>query len=141
MTPLDLTAHPPRSPHAELDGLIFLPRSIDKVRATLPGGKLGEYTISGLTEMMLETLGVAVATFTLGVSAADDEAEVARFLREQTTPAKYDAWNGAIVERKPRAGNRTEALAAYPWLKDRPDLIYVLDVLAEDDTYSFASAT
>jgi hypothetical protein len=41
MTPLNLTVHPPRVPRAELDGLIFLPRTIDKVRATLPGGDIG----------------------------------------------------------------------------------------------------
>src|ERR1039458_3327751 len=38
MKPMTLSDKPPRKPRAELAGVVFLPRSIDKVRATLPGG-------------------------------------------------------------------------------------------------------
>lgn len=69
MTPLDLTAGPPRSPRAELDGVVFLPRTIDKVRA-LSGGNLGEYTIPGFTQMMLDTLGIPLEAFTAAVAVA-----------------------------------------------------------------------
>jgi hypothetical protein len=140
MKPLDLSVEPPRAPRAELDGCIFLPRSIDKVRATLPGGKLGDYRIEGLTQMMLETLGVSLDTFTLVVAAADDESEIATFLREHAASAEYAGWNAFVSAREPRGGNRAEALTVYPWLKDRPELLLVLDVLAEDDNQSFAPA-
>lgn len=140
MKSLDLTLGPPRGPRDELDGCVFLPRSIDKVRATLAGGKTGSYRIEGLTQMMLDTLGIPLDTFTLGVIAADDDAEVATFLRERGAAAKYASWNDLVARREPRGGNRAEALAVYPWLRDRPELILVLDVLEEDDKQSFPPA-
>ena len=48
MTPLDLSVSPPRSPYDELDGLVFMPRTIDKLRSMLPGGNPGEYFINGV---------------------------------------------------------------------------------------------
>jgi hypothetical protein len=38
MDALDLTKAPPRAPRETLAGVVFLPRTIDKMRATLPGG-------------------------------------------------------------------------------------------------------
>jgi hypothetical protein len=140
MTPLNLTKAPPRAPRAELDGLMFLPRSIDKVRASLPGGDLGVYTIPGFTEMMLEKLGVSVADFTATVAQAQTDADVAVYLRKHATQDKYDAWNGFISQRQPRGGNREEALTVFPWLGTRPDLVLAVDVLEEDDKQSFAAA-
>ena len=40
---LDLTQRPPRSPRARLGGYVYLPRMLDKGRATI-AGKAGEYT-------------------------------------------------------------------------------------------------
>ena len=54
MNPMDLSNKPPRKPRAELAGIVFLPRSIDKACATLPGGDPGPYNIPGFTGMMLE---------------------------------------------------------------------------------------
>jgi hypothetical protein len=139
MKSLDLTVQPPRTPREQHDGLIFLPRSIDKVRATLPGGNPGAYRIEGLTQAMLETLGVPLDAFTLAVSAADDDDEVAAFLREQAPRSKYATWNAVLCAREPRGGNRAEALTVYPWLAERPDLVLVLDVLEEDDKRSFSA--
>jgi hypothetical protein len=140
MKPLNLTVAPPRGPREELDGLIFLPRSIDKVRATLPGGDPGDYRIAGLTQMMLNTLGVSLDEFTLVVSAADYDGEVATFLRGQASADAYTAWNALVAKREPRGGNRAEALTFYPWLAQRPDLTLILDVLEEDDKQSFTPA-
>ncbi|MBV9971796.1 MAG: DUF5069 domain-containing protein, partial [Candidatus Eremiobacteraeota bacterium] len=58
MEPLDLSKRPPRSPKLELDGLTMLPRTIDKIRATLPGGNLGPYRIAGFSQRMLDAIGV-----------------------------------------------------------------------------------
>ena len=49
MEPLDLTARPPRSPYQKTEGLFMVPRTIDKLRAKLPGGKIGGYTIRGMS--------------------------------------------------------------------------------------------
>ena len=54
MEPLDLSKQPPRPPRAEADGIIFLPRSIDKARAYLDGGNRNGYNIPGVTVGMLE---------------------------------------------------------------------------------------
>ena len=42
MTPLDLTKQPPRSPRAPLGhlDLVMAARTVDKIRATLPGGNI-----------------------------------------------------------------------------------------------------
>ncbi|MBV8689631.1 MAG: DUF5069 domain-containing protein, partial [Candidatus Eremiobacteraeota bacterium] len=58
MEPLDLSKAPPRSPKLQLDGLVMLPRTIDKLRASLPGGNLGPYRIQGFSQRMLDAIGV-----------------------------------------------------------------------------------
>jgi hypothetical protein len=87
---------------------------------------------------MLDEVGVTLEAFTLAVSAADDDHEVATFLRERAQPGSYDRWNAFIATREPRGGNRAEALTVFPWLAERPDLTLVLDVLSEDDKRTFA---
>ena len=65
MEPLDLTVRPPRGCYEELDGLMFMPRTIDKIRAMLDGGKKGEYIINaqvtGISGFLLERLGITEA--------------------------------------------------------------------------------
>ncbi|HWT06548.1 MAG TPA: DUF5069 domain-containing protein, partial [Xanthomonadales bacterium] len=68
MQPLDLTTAPPRAPRESLAGIVFLPRTIDKMRATLPGGALGAYNIPGFSEMMLEALGIELEAFRAAVA-------------------------------------------------------------------------
>ncbi|GAC1406541.1 MAG: hypothetical protein NVSMB64_12330 [Candidatus Velthaea sp.] len=140
MKPLDLTQGPPRIPRAELGGVIFLPRTIDKFRATLPGGNLGAYAIAGFSQMLLDELEIEAADFTAAVAAADSDAAIETFVRERAKPAKIEAWNRFVSQRQPRGGNRAEALETYAWLHARPDLILALDVLEEDDKQHFARA-
>jgi hypothetical protein len=118
-------------------GIIFLPRSIDKVRATLPGGNLGQYSIAGFTHMMLEMLNISIDSFTVAIAKAEDDDAVAAFVRANTMVDERNHWNAFISTREPRGGNREEAYETYPWLRDRPDLIYALDVLAGDDVQTF----
>ena len=55
-------------------------------------------------------------------------------MRKHADQAKVDEWNAWVKDREPR-GNRNlpEVLEIYPWLKDKPELRLVLDILAEDD--------
>lgn len=138
MEPLDLRVAPPRRPRAELAGIVFLPRSIDKVRATLPGGHLGAYSIPGITTMMLETFEVPLADFTESVRVAASDDDVAAFFAARTSPAVIEKWNANANVREPAGGDRAVALERYPWLTERPDLTAVVDVLEEDDRRSFA---
>jgi hypothetical protein len=138
MQPLDLTTAPPRGPREALAGIVFLPRTIDKVRATLPGGALGAYNIPGFSEMLLEALGIDAVDFTAAVADAASDADVARFVEASTAPDRIAEWNTMILARLPRNGDRDAAHEAYPWLHARPDLILALDVLEEDDRQHFA---
>jgi hypothetical protein len=119
---------------------MFLPRSIDKARAALPGGNSGPYVIAGLTQTMLDRLGVPLDAFMQSVSAAVDDADVARCVRGYANAEQYEDWNAWLRVREPRGGNRAEALTVFPWLADRPDLTRVLDVLEEDDKRQFAAS-
>jgi len=55
MEPLNLETAAPRSPYVQLGGLYMLARTVDKVRATLPGGNLGLYRMAGFSAELLET--------------------------------------------------------------------------------------
>jgi hypothetical protein len=135
---LDLRTAPPRAPRAETSGIIFLPRSIDKLRASLPGGHLGEYALAGHTELMLGMFGTTIARAAEIVAEASTDDEVALAILRAAPPDAREAWNAVIVQRLPRNGDRAAAIVAYPWLAERPDLILSLDVLAEDDRISFS---
>ena len=130
---------PPRAPRSELDGIIFLPRSIDKARAYLPGGNRNGYNVPGVTGGMLDRFGIPHDDFIGAVGSAASEADVVAFIRGRASQATIDEWNAFVKAREPR-GNRDapEVLENYPWLKDRPELRLVLDVLAEDDRRAFA---
>ena len=139
MDSLDLSKQPPRSPRAELDGVIFLPRSIDKARAYLAGGNRNGYNIPGVTGGMLERFGISNDDFVAAVGAASNDADVVAFVRRHASQTTVDEWNAFVEAREPR-GNRNlpEVLEIYPWLKEQPDLKLVLDILAEDDRRIFA---
>jgi hypothetical protein len=135
---LDLTKAPPRAPREELAGIRFLPRSIDKVRATLPDGVLGEYLIEGLTTSMLDALGITVAAFTDAVRVAKNDDEIAAFATTHAKPGGIEVWHRFIDARQPQGGDPHKAIEAYPFLAGRSDLGLSLDVIAEDDRLLFA---
>jgi hypothetical protein len=138
MEPLDLRTAPPRSPRAELAGIVFLPRSIDKFRAALPGGELGEYSIEGFTTMMLEKLGIPAEELGATVAAAASDTDVEEYVTQHARPGGAGEWNAFALNREIFNGNRAEAEAEIPWLAGRPDIRMSLDMLAEDDRRSFA---
>jgi len=87
--------------------------------------------------MMLDALGISLESFTSCVAKANDDEDVARFIRTNTMAQERTKWNTFLEAREPRGGNRVEAIETYPWLASRPDLILALDVLAEDDKQIF----
>jgi hypothetical protein len=140
MEPLDLSTAPPRSPRAELASIVFLPRSIDKLRAALPGGQLGEYNIEGFTTMMFEQLGIAIADVSAIVASAASEDDVAAYVTKHARPGGADAWNAFALHRVIFNGDRAAAEEEIPWLRAHPEIVLALDMLAEDDRRSFAAA-
>ena len=129
MEPLDLRNAHPRPARAELDGVTFLPRSIDKFRAMLPGGDLGDYNVEGFTGRMLESMQIAPDAFVEVVKRAKSDEDVASFVREHAAPGGADAWNEYVLARELYNGNRAEAQAENPWLADHPEITKSLDFL------------
>jgi len=137
MNALDLSAAPPRNPYAQLEGIIFLPRTIDKICASLPGGNLGDYSITGFSTMMLDALGITLEAFTAVVRDAADDETITKYVKTQTTPERIAAWDATARAFVIRGGDRAAALAGYPWLAAYEELPKALDALVEDDRRLF----
>jgi len=129
MEPLDLSQHHPRPTRAELAGVVFLPRSIDKFRATLPGGNLEGYTVEGFTGRMLEALSIKPDDFRKAVAEAKTDDDVAGYVREHAAAGGAEAWNTYALGRELYLGNRVEAIAENPWLAEHPEITLSLDFL------------
>jgi Domain of unknown function (DUF5069) len=100
MVPLDLTVHPPRSPYQKLEGLFMMPRTIDKLRAQLPGGKIGAYTVRGsspllpgLSLVLLDGIGVTEDRLLRIVEQATTEDEIADWLRKNADLSNIESVN------------------------------------------------
>jgi len=140
MEPLDLTKTAPRDPRQELDGLAFLPRAIDKLRANLPGGNPGVYNFKGFSQMLAEAGGVTEDQLLDAVASAASDEDVAAWLRANANRKGLEECAHQILNRKV-AGVKArdpEAFAQrYPVSKDRTDIEYMVDMLAADDEDMF----
>ena len=144
MQPLDLRNAPPRSCRAELDGLMLMPRTIDKLRSRLPGGNPGNYFISlgkikGISAFLLERLGVSEQDLTAAVASAETEDDVAAWLREHTDTSQYPAINETLRRIKIK---HTEDQAFFrdlyaETLALHPDLEIIIDIVDADDRRLF----
>ncbi len=142
MEPLDLTARPPRAPRETLLGLMFLPRTIDKLRAELPGGHVGAYLNHdhGFSAYALRRAGIDMEGLRAVVASARDEDEVVTWLRGRVSPE-----TAAEVNRKlesftvARMSPEDQILIRqrHPVMAKRPELDRVLDVLTADDQDAF----
>jgi hypothetical protein len=140
MKPVDLTQHPPRSPYDKLDGLMLMPRTIDKMRALLPGGTPGSYKIPGMSYALLDIIGVQEQDLQKAVADAETEGDVATWLRSHADTAKYDEANERLSKRKiadtkDPAGVRQR----YPILERRSDILTLFDLVIADDAETFGS--
>jgi len=139
MEPLDLSKRPPRGPREQLDGLVMMARTIDKLRATLPGGNPGSYKIAGFSERLFERLGVSEADLREAVRAASSDEDIAVWLRARTDPGKYSEINAffeSLVHEKLKDPAGFDE--RYP-VRKRLGLSKLLDVLEADDRESFKS--
>lgn len=136
MEPLDLTKHAPRSPRVRLGGLYMLARTIDKVRATLPGGSLGVYRIAGFSEQLLSALEIPEDDLRSVVALAATDDEVVAWLHEHSDQTKYEEINRRLSA--PTVGERMDRpdfLARYPVItaKQLPAETTLLEMLEIDD--------
>jgi len=141
MEALDLTKQPPRSPRELLPGLDLLmaARTVDKLRATLPGGNIGEYQITGFSSSLILALDIAEASLRKAIAQAKSDAEIAAWIREHTNPERYPDINAKLEALT--VGERLsdpQFVARYPIAKRLPPQSSRLDMLVADDAEAFA---
>ncbi len=143
MQPLDLTQAPPRSPRVMLDGLPMLARTIDKMRARLPGGKPGVYHVDGMSERMLKILGIDVDALQAEVARAASDEDVAAWVRTHADPSRYAEAAHVMLHRSVDdidPARRAEFAEKYPnhaLLESRK----LVDIIDADDAAMFATKT
>ncbi|HTZ56307.1 MAG TPA: DUF5069 domain-containing protein [Candidatus Acidoferrum sp.] len=143
MDALDLTKAPPRAPRTPLAGLdlIMAARTVDKIRASLPGGNLGAYQIPGFSARLLETIGISEEELRAEVARASTDAEIAAWIQARTTAQKIAEFNTAIVQRCVRDRLEDEAWRKkYPHGVDMPPETPLIDFLSKDDQLAFFGA-
>jgi hypothetical protein len=141
MEPLDLTKRAPRSPKEQLAGVMFLPRTIDKIRASLPGGNLGRYHVPGGSSRMMDVLGITPEQLTDAVKNAQNEDDVVAWVTANANFAGVEAFNTRLLGL--RLADLDEETQAR-WLAEQPSLKaeeigLIHEALAEDDRRTFAA--
>jgi hypothetical protein len=141
MEPLDLTKHAPRSPKEKLAGILFLPRTIDKIRASLPGGNIGAYHLPGGSSRLMEVLGITPEQLTEAVKNAQTDEDVAAWIAANGTLEHVEMFNAGFLGFRVAdfdEETRTGWLAEHATLKpEEIDLVH--EALIEDDRRSFAA--
>lgn len=139
MESLDLTKRAPRSPRKKLGGLYMLARTIDKMRANLPGGNPGNYRILGFSTRMMKALGINADEMQAVVADARSEDEIVAWVQAHSDPASYDSLNQTMARRKVK--DVTEDLLplfVQSYGPNVPPDTVLFDLLEEDDRKAFA---
>lgn len=137
---IDLTLRPPRSPFETLGGVRWLPRMIDRARASV-AGTLGDYDYPTFVDQMLFDFFQTDADAFLGEiqKAPDDDALHGWLLAMRggtATQAEIDAFNDRISSRSPagdpeREASFRERFAATK--SDRSDITTFFQLLALEE--------
>jgi hypothetical protein len=144
MEPLDLSTRPPRGPRETMLGLTFMPRTIDKIRAELPGGNLGPFLNEprGISAFLCRRIGVDMDELRAAVLAANGEDAVEGWLRERIDPAGVDETNRKLesltIERL-SPEDQEMVRHHHPILRSRPDLVRFYDIFEADDAAASSS--
>jgi hypothetical protein len=148
MTPLDLTQRPPRPCREELAGIIFLPRAIDKVRGSLPGGNMGTYLnlspdVPTMSSLFYRRMGITHDEFVAAVAEASDDDAVAAWLHsrvEESAIAKLKSQIMAIHvgDLAPEALPTVHRL--YPAAATAAPAMLLVDLIDADDAAMFGTA-
>jgi hypothetical protein len=148
MKPIDLTTQPPRSPYQKMEGLYMMPRTIDKLRAKLPGGQMGAYSITtafgpGLSLMLLNDIGVTEECLLEIVQQVSVEQEIADWLRRNANLSRVASLNEKLFN--PRIEDVLAFIPAgtfneiYPAAERMTITSPMFEVLLEDDRLMFPS--
>jgi hypothetical protein len=134
----DLRRHPPRPPREKLAGILFMARTVDKLRAKIQG-TMGIYRIApGISGYLLEGLGLTEEQLTAIVSGAKDDAEIVTWLEANTARKKIGEVNEMLANRRLRDdAHRAEFAPRYGILNERPDLWNWFEIFEADDVWMF----
>jgi hypothetical protein len=142
MTPLDLRTHRPRGPREAMLGFYLLPRTVDKLRAELPGGHLGPYLNhdTGFSAYLVRRLGLSMAELRQAVASAPDETALVEWLAARVDVASAPEHNAKletfVIERmKPE--DQALVRQRHPVMETQPGLSKILDILDAEDEFSF----
>jgi len=140
MIPLDLRQHAPRGPREKLLGFYFLPRTVDKLRAELPGGNPGDYVNEerGFSAYIVRRLGLDMDEFRQAVADCTDETALQQWLAMRIDPSVAPALNAKfetfVVDRM-SPDDQNLVRRRHPVMAVRPELSKILDILEADDHY------
>ena len=121
-----------------------MPRTIDKLRAQLPGGNPGAYFINGrikgISGYVLDRLGVDEVQLRDAVARASTDDDLAAWLRERTDPSQYAAIGETVRRIKPKhAEDESYFRREYAeTLASHPELEFIIDIVDADDKRLFS---
>ena len=143
MTPLDLRKRPPRGPREMMLGFYLLPRTVDKLRAELPGGNLGEYLNhdTGFSAYVVRRLGLDMNEFRRVVASAPNEGMVVDWLAarvDTTVAAALNAKLETFVLERMSSDDQVLVRQRHPVMEIRSELSKILDILEAEDERAFA---
>lgn len=139
MEPLDLTKHAPRSPYVKIGGAYMLARTIDKLRATLPGGKIGVYRIPGFSESLLRVIGCSEDELRDVVARASSDDDVVAWVSERIDEEKLARYNErAPTRRIADVDDKADFFRRYPLAGKLPEETNLFELLVKDDAQMFS---
>lgn len=122
-------------------GFYLIPRTIDKLRAELPGGTIDPYLNhdAGFSAFVVKRLGLEMDAFRDVVARATEEREIEAWLAQRVDRAAAPALNAKlesfVVERM-SPGDQLLIRERHPVMARRPELSKILDILDADDGYA-----
>jgi Domain of unknown function (DUF5069) len=143
MTPLDLRKQRPRGVRETMLGFYFLPRTVDKLRAELPGGNIGSYLNhdTGFSAYVVRRLGLDMNEFREAVANAPDEAALIEWLAARVNASAAPELNAKLetfVVDRMKPEDQVLVRQRHPVMAERPDLTKILDIIDAEDERAFA---
>jgi hypothetical protein len=143
MVPLSLLHAPPRGPRAQVAGIVFTGRVIDKLRAALPGGELnGYFPFTGFSELWAHYTKLDLTALQQRIEAAESEEDVESWLLERTAEldkAKINAKMESFDSHRNPESMREAFEQAYPAAL-REHYTVIFDLLEADDALRYPVA-